>query len=62
MKKVRIIVIDDDPLSLLIAKKLLKKYLPSDFNYMLEAFQDSKVYPPEQAHLYLATVFTRDSL
>lgn len=38
MNNFRIVVVDDDHLCLLIAKKHLQNYLPADFNYTLELY------------------------
>lgn len=43
MKKVKIIVVDDDALCLLIANKLIEKYFPSEFQYSIEAISDAKI-------------------
>ncbi|UZD23561.1 response regulator [Algoriphagus halophytocola] len=43
MKKINIIIVDDDALCILIAKKLIEKYFPTEILKSIEAISDPKV-------------------
>ena len=55
MKSVKILLVDDDNLCLLIAKKLLRVHFPEDFKYESEPFDDP-VKGFDQAINYLQTI------